>query len=41
MSCPEVLTWDFVWEVADKAAEKDENGIFKRKWAEGHDSGDL
>ena len=26
---PEVLTWDFVWEVADKAAEKDENGIFK------------
>ena len=26
---PEILTWDFVWEVADKAAEKDEDGFFK------------
>lgn len=26
---PEVLTWDFIWEVADAAAEKDENGIYK------------
>ena len=26
---PEVLTWDFMWEVADKAAEKDENGLYK------------
>ncbi len=25
---PEVVTWDFVWEVADAAAAKDENGIF-------------
>ena len=25
---PEILTWDFVWEVSDKAAKKDENGIF-------------
>ena len=25
---PEVLTWDFVWEVSDKAAEKDENGVY-------------
>ena len=25
---PDVLTWDFVWEVADKAAEKDEKGVF-------------
>ena len=23
---PDKLTWDFVWEVSDKAAEKDENG---------------
>lgn len=26
---PEILTWDFVWEVADAAAEKDENGLYK------------
>ena len=26
---PEVLTWDFVWEVSRAAAEKDENGNFK------------
>lgn len=26
---PDVLTWDFIWEVADAAAEKDENGIYK------------
>ena len=25
---PDVLTWDFVWEVSDKAAEKDENGVY-------------
>lgn len=25
---PEVLTWDFVWEVSEKAAEKDENGVY-------------
>ena len=25
---PEILTWDFVWEVSDEAAKKDENGIF-------------
>ena len=26
---PETLTWDFVWEVSEKAMEKDENGSFK------------
>ena len=26
---PDVLTWDFIWEVADAATEKDENGIYK------------
>ncbi len=26
---PEVLTWDFIWEVSQAAAEKDENGNFK------------
>lgn len=26
---PEVLTWDFIWEVAEAAAEKNENGIYK------------
>ena len=26
---PEVLTWDFVYEVSEKAMEKDENGLFK------------
>lgn len=26
---PEVLTWDFIWEVAEAATEKDENGFFK------------
>ena len=26
---PEVLTWDFVWEVSRAAAEKDENGNYK------------
>ncbi len=25
---PEVLTWDFVWEVSEAAAVKDENGIY-------------
>ncbi len=25
---PEVLTWDFVWEVSEKAMQKDENGNF-------------
>ena len=25
---PEVLTWDFVWEVSDAAAQKDENGVY-------------
>ena len=25
---PEVLTWDFVWEVSEAAAAKDENGVF-------------
>ena len=25
---PETLTWDFVWEVSDAAAVKDENGVF-------------
>ena len=25
---PDVLTWDFIWEVSEKAMEKDENGIF-------------
>ena len=25
---PEVLTWDFVWEVSQAAAKKDENGVF-------------
>ena len=26
---PETLTWDFVWEVSEAAAEKDENGNYK------------
>ena len=26
---PEILTWDFIWEVSEKAMEKDENGNFK------------
>ena len=26
---PDILTWDFVWEVSEKAMEKDENGVFK------------
>lgn len=26
---PEVLTWDFVWEVSEKAMEKDEDGLFR------------
>lgn len=26
---PEVVTWDFVWEVSEKAMEKDENGLFR------------
>lgn len=26
---PEVLTWDFVWEVSKKAAEKDADGVYK------------
>ena len=26
---PETLTWDFIWEVSEKAMEKDENGNFK------------
>ncbi len=26
---PDVLTWDFVWEVSEAAMEKDENGNFK------------
>lgn len=26
---PDVLTWDFIWEVADKAAEKDADGTYK------------
>lgn len=25
---PETLTWDFIWEVSDAAAKKDENGVF-------------
>ena len=25
---PDILTWDFVWEVSDAAAAKDENGIY-------------
>ncbi len=25
---PEALTWDFVWKVAEAAAEKDENGVY-------------
>ncbi len=25
---PDVLTWDFVWEVSEAAAKKDENGIY-------------
>lgn len=28
-SLPDKLTWDFIWEVSDKAAEKDSNGIYK------------
>lgn len=26
---PETVTWDFLWEVSEKANEKDENGIYK------------
>ncbi len=26
---PEILTWDFVWEVSGKATEKDEKGLFR------------
>ena len=26
---PDVLTWDFVWEVSEKAMEKDDEGLFK------------
>lgn len=26
---PENVTWDFIWEVSDKAAEKDANGVYK------------
>ena len=26
---PETLTWDFIWEVSEKATEKDENGLYK------------
>ncbi len=25
---PDVLTWDFIWEVSDKAAEKDADGVY-------------
>ncbi len=25
---PETLTWDFIWEVSDAAAKKDENGVY-------------
>ncbi len=25
---PDTLTWDFIWEVSDAAAEKDENGVY-------------
>lgn len=28
-SIPDIVTWDWIWEVSDKAAEKDENGIYK------------
>jgi len=26
---PEIPTWDFIWEVSEKAMEQDENGLFK------------
>lgn len=26
---PDVLTWDFLWEVADRAAEKDVDGVYR------------
>ena len=26
---PDVLTWDFLWEVADRAAEKDADGVYR------------
>ena len=26
---PEIVTWDFVWEVSEKAMEKDEDGVFR------------
>jgi len=26
---PEIVTWDFIWEVSEAANEKDENGIYK------------
>lgn len=25
----ETLTWDFIWEVSEAAAKKDENGVYK------------
>ena len=26
---PDIVTWDFIWEVSEKAMEKDENGLFR------------
>ena len=26
---PDVMTWDFIWEVSEKAMEQDENGVFR------------
>lgn len=25
---PDILTWDYIWEVSEKAAQKDENGLY-------------
>ena len=38
---PEVLTWDFIWEVAEAATAKNDDGTYQNQRPEGHDSGDL
>ena len=38
---PDVLTWDFLWEVADTAAEKDDGRRLQAQRPAGHDSRDL
>ena len=35
---PEVLTWDFIWEVAEAATAKNPDGTYMAKRSECHDS---